>query len=399
MRYRTRYDASRFAGPPSLDGGEFPVLASMIDSVAKATLVSDVTVAVTEATRALLRADGTAFVLREGDQCFYADEDAVTPLWKGLRFPASSCLSGWCMAQGKPAVIEDVTLDPRAPVDAYRPTFVRGMVMVPVNPSTPVAAIGAYWAACHRASKREVAILEMIAGIAALGLERLAGATIQVAAKANEEYQRTLVGEISHRVKNTLAVVQAMAIQTMRSSSSLETFKETFLARLNALGSAHGLLVQEDWKDVRLRELVAAILQHVTQPGARISLYGADIRLPPRAHLSMAMALHELAINAVRHGALARPGGSLRIRWRAQDSADRGPTLSFTWEENGPGTDQAPLMPGLGLTLVDRLIRHDLRGDCVLERLPPRLLWRLNIPCSELVNTWDVKQPMVGRTH
>lgn len=378
-----------------LTAAEFSLLGTMVRAVTKAETVQDVTAAVTTTARLLARADGVTFVLRDGDQCFYAEEDALSPLWKGLRFPSSACLSGWCMAHGETVVVEDIGDDPRIPAEAYRPTFVRSLCMAPVSIDAPVAAIGAYWAVRHRADGREVAILEMLADIAAVALGRLEGAETRRHAQASAAHQRTLVGEISHRVKNTLAVVQAMAIQTARTAPTLDAFKETFLARLTALGSAHGLLVQEDWKDVPLGDLVSATLHHVAQPGAQVSMRGSDIRLNPRAHLSMAMALHELAINAVRHGALARPGGSLRIHWSQEEAAGTGCALALTWEENGAGTEQAPLLPGFGLTLVNRLIRHDLHGDCTLERLPPRLTWKLSIPCSELIAPEEDGKPKV----
>ena len=99
----------------------------------------------TQAARTLLQADGITFVLREGDLCYYAAEDAISPLWMGRRFPLDACISGWCMIEGKTAVIADIYQDPRIPHDAYRPTFVRSLAMVPVRLKDPVAAIGAYW--------------------------------------------------------------------------------------------------------------------------------------------------------------------------------------------------------------------------------------------------------------
>ncbi|MFC6287410.1 GAF domain-containing protein [Nocardioides sp. GCM10027113] len=94
--------------------------------------------------RRVAGADGATFVLREGERCYYADEDAIAPLWKGQRFPMSDCISGWAMSRGVPAVVADIEIDERIPIEAYRPTFVRSLVMVPVgDPAT--AAIGAYW--------------------------------------------------------------------------------------------------------------------------------------------------------------------------------------------------------------------------------------------------------------
>ncbi|MBN9588373.1 MAG: GAF domain-containing protein [Alphaproteobacteria bacterium] len=95
--------------------------------------------------RASIGCDGITFVMREGDFCHYVEEDAIAPLWKGRRFPLSSCISGWSMLNASTAVIEDVYADERIPQDAYRPTFVKSLIMTPVIAGKPVAAIGAYW--------------------------------------------------------------------------------------------------------------------------------------------------------------------------------------------------------------------------------------------------------------
>jgi GAF domain-containing protein len=118
-------------------------------------------------------ADGATFVVREGDQCFYVDEDGIAPLWKGQRFPIASCISGWAMLHGESVVIPDVTVDERIPQSAYRPTFVRSLLMVPVGGDEPVAAIGAYWASEHRATPREVGSVSAVAAAAAECLQRI----------------------------------------------------------------------------------------------------------------------------------------------------------------------------------------------------------------------------------
>src|SRR5690349_9344466 len=100
--------------------------------------------AVRASARRLIGADGVTFVLREGDYCHYAEEDAIAPLWKGRRFPAHTCISGWVTDHRTPAVIPDIFQDPRIPLETYRPTFVRSLAMVPVGSAALVAAIGAY---------------------------------------------------------------------------------------------------------------------------------------------------------------------------------------------------------------------------------------------------------------
>ncbi|MDR3476283.1 MAG: HD domain-containing protein [Devosia sp.] len=124
--------------------------------------------------RALIGADGITFVLRDGDKCFYADEDAITPLWKGQRFPAKTCISGWAMMHREVVVIEDIYADDRIPHAAYRPTFVRSLAMVPVRIEDPVAAIGAYWARRHVPGTDELTTLQRIANGAAVAMTNVA---------------------------------------------------------------------------------------------------------------------------------------------------------------------------------------------------------------------------------
>lgn len=132
--------------------------------------LSEVTSIVRTTARRLTRADGVTFVLKDGDQCYYADEDAIAPLWKGRRFPLAACISGWVMTNGRSVVIPDIYADPRIPHDAYRPTFVKSLAMVPVRAEAPVAAVGAYWASTHEATAAEIRALEAIADAASLAL-------------------------------------------------------------------------------------------------------------------------------------------------------------------------------------------------------------------------------------
>ena len=103
--------------------------------------------------RELCGADGATFVLRDDDRCFYADEDAIAPLWKGKRFPMEACISGWVMIHREAVAIGDIYADARIPADAYRPTFVKSLAMVPIRTKAPIGAIGNYWASHHEVSE------------------------------------------------------------------------------------------------------------------------------------------------------------------------------------------------------------------------------------------------------
>ncbi len=116
------------------------------------------------AARALTGADGAAFILKEGEDCYYADENAISPLWKGRRFPINESISGLAMLNQGPIIIEDVYANPAIKAAAvYRPTFVKSLVMVPIRTNDPVGVIGNYWATPRMATAQEVWLLQSLA--------------------------------------------------------------------------------------------------------------------------------------------------------------------------------------------------------------------------------------------
>ena len=125
------------------------------------------------AARALTGADGATLVLREGEQCRYADEDAIGPLWKGHRFPLTSCISGWVMLRDEAVVIGDIYADPRIPHEAYRPTFVRSLSMAPIRRGEPMGAIGCYWARLNGADEDVLRVQQILADAVALAFENM----------------------------------------------------------------------------------------------------------------------------------------------------------------------------------------------------------------------------------
>ncbi|MFB2875659.1 GGDEF domain-containing protein [Floridanema aerugineum] len=125
------------------------------------------------AARFLTDADGASFILRDQDQCFYADEDSIAPLWKGQRFPMKICLGGWTMRNRQPAIISDIYGDERIPYVAYQPTFVRSLAMVPIRTLDPIGAIGVYWANLHQPTIQEVKLLQALADTTAVAMENV----------------------------------------------------------------------------------------------------------------------------------------------------------------------------------------------------------------------------------
>ncbi|WP_433795671.1 GAF domain-containing protein [Actinoplanes sp. CA-252034] len=149
------------------------MLRDVVAALGRAPGLTAVQQLVRTSARVLADAHGATVVLREGDRCFYADEDAISPLWKGQRFPITECISGWAILSRLPAVVPDVRVDERIPQDAYRPTFVRSLAMIPVRAADPLGAVGVYWSTARRATDEELARLSTLAEATGAALERL----------------------------------------------------------------------------------------------------------------------------------------------------------------------------------------------------------------------------------
>ena len=173
---------------PFRDGDEGTLLA-IIRLLSLARSQEQIMSIVSHGVRSLLQADGATFVLRDGDRCYYAEEDAISPLWKGRRFAMSPCVSGWCMVNRKALAIPDIFQDERVPVDTYRPTFVRSLAMAPVNSETPVAALGAYWSEVRQFRPEEIERLQAIADAAALAVTNVQLRQVGAPARGSEPQQ------------------------------------------------------------------------------------------------------------------------------------------------------------------------------------------------------------------
>ncbi len=148
-------------------------LINTIKALSSARNLDTVQRIITNSARKLTSADGATIVYRENEYCFYADEDAIEPLWKGKRFLLSDCISGWVMLNRKIAIIRDIYSDDRIPIEAYKPTFVKSLAVVPVNTTEPFAAIGNYWSTNHTPTKIEIDLLQTLADSAAIAIENV----------------------------------------------------------------------------------------------------------------------------------------------------------------------------------------------------------------------------------
>ncbi|PWR22378.1 GGDEF domain-containing protein [Zavarzinia compransoris] len=144
-----------------------------VQELSLARTVGEVQRIVRTVARELTGADGATFVLNDGSFCHYADEDAIGPLWKGKRFPKEICISGWVMNNRRQVVIPDISVDGRIPQDAYRPTFVKSLAMVPIRAMDPIGAIGNYWAALHEPGPEDMQLLQALADSTSIAMENV----------------------------------------------------------------------------------------------------------------------------------------------------------------------------------------------------------------------------------
>jgi PAS domain S-box-containing protein len=192
--------------------------------------------------------------------------------------------------------------------------------------------------------------------------------------------QTMLVGELNHRVKNALAIVQSLVQASLRQATSrpAQAMAQTLAERLQALHRAHDLLLESQWSGASLKAMVERELDpYRREGGPKIMIKGPDVLLPPASTSILAMTLHELATNAVKYGALSHNNGQLGITWKL----GRGNRLLLTWEERGsPHPVPAKRGSGFGMQLIDKGIRHNLGGETKLEFRPTGLYVEMNVP-------------------
>jgi PAS domain S-box-containing protein len=192
------------------------------------------------------------------------------------------------------------------------------------------------------------------------------------------ERQKLMIDELNHRVKNTLATVQSIAMQTARSHTDPRTFADGFQARLLALSHTHDLLTRSHWEGADL----GAILQHETEAHGshRVSVNGPRVALPPAAALSLGMIFHELATNAAKYGALSGPDGRILVDWSVADQTR--PRLQLIWREIGGPAVTPPDRKGFGSRLIERNVRHDLAGEVELDYARDGFVATFSIPLN-----------------
>jgi signal transduction histidine kinase/DNA-binding NarL/FixJ family response regulator len=229
-------------------------LVKVVQELSLARSLDEITAIVRIAARELTGADGATFVLREGDMCFYADENAIQPLWKGRRFPIDVCIGGWCMQHKQQVIIEDVYGDERIPYEAYKRTFIKSLVMVPIRKEAPIGAIGNYWASPHLATPEEVGLIQALADTTSVAMEnvqlyneleqRVRERTAQLEA-ANRELE-AFAYTLSHDLQAPLSAIDGYSsILLSEYGQKLDERAKLFLHRLRAAGERMNAQIEQ----------------------------------------------------------------------------------------------------------------------------------------------------------
>ena len=179
--------------------------------------------------------------------------------------------------------------------------------------------------------------------------------------KVAEQHQRLLINELNHRVKNTLAIVQAIAWQSFRAGGVPEAARDSFEGRLAALSAAHDVLTRQNWETATISQIVAeAVAPHHASDG-RFTAEGPTVELEPKSAVALGLAMHELATNAVKYGSLSTPEGRVEVRW----TADAG-LLRLTWRERGGPPVSPPRQRGFGARMLEQGLADELSGSVTL---------------------------------
>jgi PAS domain S-box-containing protein len=233
----------------------------------------------------------------------------------------------------------------------------------------------------YRLSRGEVRWLLVSAEFLLRGagqVDRIIGVALDITdRKADEDHQRLLVHELNHRVKNTLAVVQALAHQSF-SGSNDRVRLEAFEGRLIALASAHNLLTRESWEAASLGEVILSAAAACDPEEGRLTVEGPHMRVPPKTAVALALAIHELCTNAVKYGALSNDTGRVTIAWKVTDGRTR-----LVWTEFGGPPVSPPQRRGFGSRMLERALAGELGGSVTLEFAPSGLCCTIDAPVSK----------------
>lgn len=191
--------------------------------------------------------------------------------------------------------------------------------------------------------------------------------------KSAEDHLKLMVLELNHRVKNNLATVQSIAVQTLRGDVGAEHMRQSFLERISALAAAHDILTRQQWEGVSVRDVAHGVLDALTPGRGGVRMSGPDVRLDSKTALAISMAFHELGTNALKYGALSQDGGQVDLTW-----ADGAGRLRVAWCEQGGPPVSPPTRKGFGSRLLERGLAGELGGRVELRYEPGGLVCEID---------------------
>jgi len=210
-----------------------------------------------------------------------------------------------------------------------------------------------------------------------------------------DKHNQLVMRELSHRAKNLLAVIDAIVRSTAGYSTTIKEFEGSFSARMRGLAKCHDLLVQKDWKGIALHTLVKEQLSHFhAKTSADLEIAVADIMLGPEAGQCLSMAVHELATNSVKYGALSSPGARLKISTEAI-----GEDYLLTWQESGGPEVRAPRQRGFGSEVIEEMVSETFECDARMTFNPEGVAWSARIPGYLLIKDAALRQHLNGINH
>ncbi len=215
--------------------------------------------------------------------------------------------------------------------------------------------------------------------------------------KATEDHVRLLLREISHRSKNLLAVIQAIAAQTIRTAGTMEAFNDRFVQRLRGLAASQDVLVLQDWRGAPLGDLVRSQLApFASTRGPRLDIAGPDVAVTAEAAQAIGLALHELATNAMKYGALSGTSGKVIVSWAFEADPEGARLLRMHWIEQGGPAVAPPSRKGFGHVVLEGVVAQSVEGEVVMTFDAAGLKWSLSIPATKLKSETDLS---VRRIH
>jgi two-component sensor histidine kinase len=236
-----------------------------------------------------------------------------------------------------------------------------------------VGMISTHWRQPYRPQEQQLQHLDILARQAADLIER----------SLAEQRTRVLLREVSHRAKNILAIVQGMVRQTATQKDP-NIFAQDLSARLASLARSHDLLAATDWQGVQLGELVRSQVSHLRDlGGTRIAFAGPSLQIAPRSAQAIGIAVHELATNALKFGALSNINGLVVVQWKVSETSE--PRFIMTWQERGGPSVSPPQRKGFGNTAMIRMIEHAFDADVALNYDPDGVTWKMNAPLAAVL--------------